>query len=352
MSTSKSDSLQFKREIKAARLLTPDGSGAFVESAVPIEFRFDPLTGRSCRVVRFSLERIIRPDLDALEKRSREIACPFCAPLVTQITPRFPPNIVPGGTIRRGKAMAFPNAGPYDVHGAVVVITDEHFVPLKKFDLMTVQNALLAAQAFLKSARRADPKARYHFIAWNYMPPSGGSLVHPHLQSNAGYYPTNYEKILHQASRKYFKKHGTNYWGDLLEQERRAGERYIGKIGGTHWLTSFAPEGRLSDILVLFPGRASVLELTENDLRDFSAGLLKVFSCLDGLNLISFNMSTYSGLDSGQFWAQARITPRGLLLYTPIETSDQFYYQIFQHENICILSPEDACLRLKERFNA
>jgi UDPglucose--hexose-1-phosphate uridylyltransferase len=344
--------VEFKRETKSARLLMPDGSGAFVESTIPIDFRFDPLTGRSCHVVRFSLERIVRPDLAALEKRSREIPCPFCPPLFNKIIPRFPEDIVTGGTIRRGKAVAFPNAGPYDVHGAVAVITDEHFVPLKKFDLPTVHHALLAAQEFLTNTRRADPKAKYHFIAWNYMPPSGGSLVHPHLQANAGYYPTNFEKILHQASRRYFKKHGTNYWSDLLEQERRAGERYIGEIGGTHWLTSFAPEGRLSDILVLFPGRASVLELTESDLRDFAAGLLQVFGWLDGLNLISFNMSTYSGPDGGQFWAQARITPRGLLLYSPIETSDQFYYQIFQHENICILSPEETCRLLKERFNA
>ena len=94
------------------------------------------------------------------------------------------------------------------------------------------------------------------------------------------------------------------------------------------------------------------MELTEDDLRDFSAGLLKVFGYLDELNLISFNMSTYSGFDSGQFWAHARITPRGLLLYSPIETSDQFYYQILQDENICILPPEVAAARLKKHFNA
>ncbi len=350
MKTEKSTPIDFKREVRAARLLTRDGAGAFAESAVPIEFRFDPLTGQSCRLVRYSTDRIIRPDLAALEKRSRELPCPFCAPLVTQVTPRFPPDIVPAGTIRRGGAFAFPNAGPYDVYGTVVVISGEHFVPPDRFNLETVHHALLAAHSYLKSVRRADPKARHHFIAWNYMPPSGGSLVHPHLQANAGYHPTNFQKLLLQASRRYFKKHGSNYWSDLLEQERLTGERYAGRLGRTHWLTSFAPEGRLADILVLFPGKASVLELTQDDLRDFAAGLLKVFGYLEGLNLISFNMSTFSGFDRGEFWAQARITPRGLLLYSPIETSDQFYYQILQDENICILPPEDACIRLKKWF--
>jgi UDPglucose--hexose-1-phosphate uridylyltransferase len=346
----KSNPIVFKREVMPSCLLARDSSGAFTETNIPIEFRFDPLTGRSCRLVRYSTDRIMRTDLATLENRSRELSCPFCAPLVAQITPRFPPDLCPGGTIRRGKAVAFPNAGPYDVYGTVVVMSDEHFVPLTRFTLETVHNALLAAHEYIESVRKADPKAKYHFIAWNYMPPSGGSLVHPHLQGNAGYYPTNYQKKLLEASRKYRKKYGTNYWSDLLEQERRTGERYIGKIGDAHWLTSFAPEGRLSDILVLFPGRASILELTEDDLRGFAAGLLKVFGYLDELNLISFNMSTYSGFDSGQFWAQARITPRGLLLYSPIETSDQFYYQILQDENICILPPEVACDRLQKWF--
>jgi UDPglucose--hexose-1-phosphate uridylyltransferase len=350
MKSVKFSPIEFRREVMLSRILKRDSSGQFTEAAIPLEFRSDPLTGRSCRLVPFTLERIIRPDLAALEKRSRELTCPFCPPLVEQITPRFPPDLIPEGTIRRGKAVAFPNAGPYDVYGAVVVISDRHFIPLSDFDLETVHNALMAAQSYLKSVLKADPEAKYNFMAWNYMPPSGGSLVHPHLQSNAGYQPTTYQKQILDASEKYFKEQGTNYWSDLLEQERRTGERYIGNIGNTYWLTSFAPRGRLSDTLVIFPGKASIADLTENELRDFATGLLRVFSYLDGLNLVSFNMSTYSGFDKDQFWAHARITPRGLLLYSPIETSDQFYYQIFQDENICILPPEVACERLKKHF--
>jgi UDPglucose--hexose-1-phosphate uridylyltransferase len=342
--------IEFPREVRPARLLLRDSAGAFVPSEVPLDFRRDPLTGQSCRLVRYSPERIIRTDLEELERRSKEIPCPFCPPLVEKITPRFPPDLIPGGIIRRGKALAFPNAGPYDVYGTVVVMSDEHFVPLKDFTLETIHDALLAAHTYLRKVQKADPAAKHHFVAWNYMPPSGGSLVHPHLQANAGYRPTNFQKLLLDSSRKYNKKHGTNYWSDLLEQERRTGERYIGTSGGTQWLASFAPRGRLADILVLFPGRASVVELDAGDLRDLAAGLLKVFGYLDELNLISFNMATCSGFDKGQFWAQARITPRGLLLYSPIETSDQFYYQVLQDENICILPPEDACVRLKKWF--
>jgi galactose-1-phosphate uridylyltransferase len=350
MKSAKFSPIEFKREVTLSRILKRDSNGQFIEADIPLEFRFDPLTGRSCRLVQFSPERIIRPDLAVLEKRSRELSCPFCPPLVEQITPRFLPDLIPEGVIRKGKALAFPNAGPYDVYGVVVVISDKHFIPLREFDVETVHNALLAAYSYIKSVQKADPEAKYHFMAWNYMPPSGGSLVHPHLQGNAGYFPTTYQKQILEASQKYYEEKGTNYWSDLLEQERRTGERYIGSIGKTQWLTSFVPRGRLSDTLVVFPGKASIAELTEDDLRDFSAGLLRVFGYLDELNLVSFNMSTYSGFDKGQFWAHARITPRGLLLYSPIETSDQFYYQILQDENICILPPEIAGERLKKRF--
>src|SRR4030042_5653667 len=126
-----------------SRMLKRDSSGGLTETAAPVEIRFDPLTGRSCRLVPYSLERIIRPDLAALEKRSRELTCPFCPPLVERITPRFPPDLIPGGAIRRGKALAFPNIDPYDTYGVVVAISDEHFIALDKFDLETVLNALM-----------------------------------------------------------------------------------------------------------------------------------------------------------------------------------------------------------------
>jgi UDPglucose--hexose-1-phosphate uridylyltransferase len=350
MKNDKFSPIEFRREIRLSKILRRNESGELVETEVPLEFRFDPLTGHSCRIVQFTLERIIRPDLEELEKRSRELTCPFCPPLVEQITPKFPPELVPGGNIRVGKSFTFPNNGPYDVYGAVVVISREHFVKLDEFDSKTVCDALLAAQTHIRRVEKADSAARYHFIAWNYMPPSGGSLVHPHLQSNAGYFPTTYQKQILEASRKYREEKATNYWTDLLAQEKQSGERYIGKIGEVEWLNGFMPRGRLSDVIAMFPGKASITELNEDDLHDFSDGLLKVFGYFDDLNLPAFNMATYSGFNSIEFVAHARITPRAFLLYSPIETSDQFYYQIMHDENICILPPEVACERLKRRF--
>jgi UDPglucose--hexose-1-phosphate uridylyltransferase len=350
MKLPKFSTIDFRREIMPSRMLKRDKSGELVETTAPVEIRFDPLTGRTCRIVHYSPERIIRPDLTALEKRSRELTCPFCPPLFERITPRFPPDLFPEGVIRQGKAVAFPNIDPYDIYGVVVVVSDEHYITLDKFDIETVLNALTAAQRYIRTVCSVDTGVKYGFIAWNYMPPAGGSLVHPHLQCNAGYYPTVYQRQILEASERYFAEKGTNYWSDLAAQERRTGERWVGKTGGVEWLTGFVPRGRLSDIIAVFPGKASITELTENDLRDFAAGLLKVFGYINELRLISFNMSTYSGFAKDRFWAHARITPRGLLLYSPIETSDQFYYQTLQDENICILPPEVAAERLRKFF--
>ena len=350
MKSNKNSPIEFKREVLSSRIMTRNGSGIFSEAAIPLEFRSDPLTGRTCRIVQYSPERIIRPSLTSLEKRSKKATCPFCKPLIDKITPRFPSDLIPEGVIRRGKAVAFPNLGPYDVYGVVVAISDRHLIPLKEFDTETVHNALLAAQAYIKSVQEFDSRAIYHFIAWNHMPPSGGSIIHPHLQSNAGYFPTDYQAQILQASEKYFQENETNYWSDLLKEEKKNEQRYIGQIGHTEWLTSFVPKGRLSDVVVVFPGKASISELSKLDLEEFAKGLIKVFDYIDDLNLISFNMSTYSGFDKDRFWAHARITPRSLLLYSPIETSDQFYYQIMQDENICILPPETVAEELRKRF--
>jgi UDPglucose--hexose-1-phosphate uridylyltransferase len=350
MESAKFSPIQFRREIKPSRLLRRDSSGEPGEIAIPVEFRFDPLTGESCRLVQFNLERIIRPNLAEFERRSRELTCPFCPPHVEKIVPGFPAELIPEGNIRIGRAFAFPNINPYDIYSTVVVISEEHFTALDEFTPETVFDALLAAHTYIKRVQDYDPEAKYSFMAWNYMPASGGSLVHPHLQCNAGYFPTYYQKQLLEASRRYYENKGTNYWSDLIEQERQTGERYVGTIGNSCWLTSFMPKGRLSDVLAVFPGKASTTEMSEDDLHDLTTGLLRVFGYIDELNLVSFNLATYSGFDKDQFWAHVRITPRGLLLYSPIETSDQFYYQILQDENICILPPEFAGERLKRRF--
>ena len=86
-------------------------------------------------------------------------------------------------------------------------------------------------------------------------------------------------------------------------------------------------------------------------MQDLAAGLLKIFPVLDAHNLVAFNLASYSGFDAGSFWTHVRLTPRGSLLYSPVPTSDQFYYQILQDENVGILPPETAADLLRPAWS-
>jgi UDPglucose--hexose-1-phosphate uridylyltransferase len=343
--------IRFRSEILQSKFLEPVSSEEYVEKTHALELRFDPLTGLTCRLVSaFPLKMVRRPDLKDIVQRSLESVCPFCPPTIETVIPRFPSRLIPEGNIRKGEALVFPNARPYDTYSAVVAISKEHYISLTDFTLDIVLDALMAAHTYLGAVQKTDPRAKYNFLAWNYLPPSGGSIIHPHIQCNAGYFPTPYQKQILKDSQKYYRRTGKNFWSDLLDEEKKRGQRYIGTIGNTCWITSFAPRGRLTDILAIFQGKSSVNRLVQQDLCDFTNGLLKVFRYMDELNIPSFNLSSYSGLDENQFWAHIRIMPRSLLLYSSIETSDQFYYQVLHDENICLLPPEIACENLKRHF--
>ncbi len=343
--------ITFRSETVTARIQKPDGNGDLAETTVDIGFHFDPLTGRSSRFVPFQPERIVRPDLDALEKLSLQFPCPFCRHNIDGVTTRFPADLVPDGMIKVGESVTFPNVSPYDVYCSVAVLSpDRHFIRLPEFDAGLIVNTFLGAQRYLQLVADYDERARWRFIGWNYLPASGGSLVHPHIQCDAGYRPTVFQKVLFEESYRWYAEFGTNYFEDLIRQEQELGQRYIGRVGETEWLTDFAPKGRLFDVLVFFPGKASILELTRQDWHDFAAGLLKLFAGMDELNVFSFNLATYSGDDTASCTSHIRITPRGDQLYSPVPTSDQFYYTVLQDENVCIMRPEEAARRLGEKF--
>jgi hypothetical protein len=61
-------------------------------------------------------------------------------------------------------------------------------------------NGLISSQTYLKRVREYDTEAKYICLGWNYMPPSGSSQLHPHLQIEATYSPTPYHKDLLEAS--------------------------------------------------------------------------------------------------------------------------------------------------------
>jgi galactose-1-phosphate uridylyltransferase len=231
----------------------------------------------------------------------------------------------------------------------VVVFTRQHYVPPADFTEDMLFSAFAAARLFLRRVVAVDSAVQFFSINWNYLPMAGGSIIHPHLQILAGAYPTYYQGVLIRAATRYQKRRGTVYWEDLIKEEKKLGERYIGTAGRTVWLASYAPLG-LTDIMSVFRGRTSLLELTDQDLKDFCSGLVRVFRFFQAYNHYSFNLGMYSGKQQGDdsFWVNARMMTRRLL--PPVGASDVSYFEKIHKESIDYLNPERLCAAAREYF--
>ena len=339
--------ITFKRRVQKTKILNP--ANDFKETIQTVETRWDPLTKRTARVLDLPIKKFPPWDMKDMLEKGGSAVCPFCLPALEKVTPRFPPDFIPGGRLRFGEVCIFPNRTPFDRHCAVVVFTQQHYVPLADFTEEILFNAFSAACTFLRRVVEKDPGVRFFSINWNYLPMSGGSIIHPHLQILAGEFPTYYQRTLVQASRRYQKHSGQIYWDDLIKTESDLGERYIKDVGNTVWLASYAPLG-ITDILSVFKGRTSLKDLPDQDLRDFAQGLTRVFRYFQEFNHFSFNLGLFSGDYKGDdsFWVNSRMMTRRML--PPVGASDVSYFEKVHKESLDYRKPERLCEELKGFF--
>lgn len=335
--------IEFRAVRETCRFLDPTRDFEPVEKVT--EIRHDPLTGRSSRILEmgFAAER---PDVDGMVERFRSGFNPFAPERRDVVTPKFMEGVegVPGGRLARGEALVVPNLFPYDRYSAVTVLSDADFVPLGGFSERLLVDAFEADMEYLGKVRETDGgSCRHYSINWNYMPLAGGSLVHPHHQLIASPVPTNYLKDVEVGLAAY----GGRYFGDLAETEE-GGERWVGREGGISWLMGFAPMGHM-DVLGIFPGRASLFDLTGEDLVALSRSLLKIFSYLEAAGFASFNFALY-GLEGAEgFEVHCRLSPR-FLLSNALGTSDINYFEISHSESLAFFFPEAAAGTLRGFF--
>lgn len=339
--------IRFRKSTKYIKLLDP--SQDFKENVLSFEVRVDPLTRRRARVTDLKFRILDPPDLDRVVHKSLERRCPFCAENLEVMTPKFPPRFCPEGRIRFQQAVVFPNAMPYDQNNAVAIFSQDHFVGLSDFSAEMLADGFEAAQIFWKQVLRANAKHKYFTLNWNYMPASGGSMVHPHIHLMADKEPSDHHNVLLKRSKRFWKKFNVNYWEDLLQEEKRIGERFVGETGNVGWLLHYAPKGMLFDVLGVFVERRSFLESPRSELVDFSRGLQNIFRYLDKSHLTSFNMSLFSGLkDRDHFWTHARLIPRFTI--PPVDTSDANFTLLLHDESLAVIRPERICPALQAFF--
>ena len=252
------------------------------------------------------------------------------------------------GRIRLGESLLFPNLNPFGEYHAVGILSKEHFLNLDEFSPQMIKDNLLAAQRYILSVHARNNEARYPVYMWNYMPPSGGSIIHPHVQILVESEPTLQVSRLVEQSLQYHARSGSNYWGDLIEEEKKVGERFIAGDDLVSVIASFAPRG-FNEVCFIFNGISSLAEVDEERLESFSICLSKSLRAFREMGVGSFNLVTFSGPVGGDepyfYWMSARLIsrpyPKG------IYTSDTGAMERLQDVWVIDTLPEELAGRMR-----
>lgn len=315
-----------------------------------IQVRFDPLTGRTGHFSHIGAIKTQKLNLEQYEDPRIKKFCPFCGEFKNSATPKFTDNAFPEGRVKRGESLLVPNLFPYDIYSAVNIMTEDHVVPLNKFNNEGLLDSFFVGIEFLKVIQLKHPSLPYHLMAWNYMPPSGGGLVHPHQHYFATEYPGNQFMNEFRASREFYEKHQTDYWSELIQEEQKNNLRYIGKIGNSHWLTSFISLGILGEIICIFPDVFYIDDFTDQKIDELTAGLVNIFRFFLDRGIYSFNASLFFGPEGQKFFpAHFRIVPR-TFLNTRDYASDVNFFQVLLQEPVSVVMPEDLCKDVRAYF--
>jgi UDPglucose--hexose-1-phosphate uridylyltransferase len=232
----------------------------------------------------------------------------------------------------------------------VAIFSPRHFVPMDGLTPEYMRDGFGVCRDYFSRMAKVRPEYRYCSINWNYMPQSGGGLIHPHLQTVAGSGPTGFMQKLITSTQSYVRATGGNLWRDLVAYEKEAGERFIADTGAVRWLVAFSPRGMAGEIDFIVKEKASFFDLTEEDFNELLAGLSKIFSYLSANNFVSFNMALYAAMSGrNDVWVQGKVVPR--LELNALGTSDVNYFEKLHNEIICLAVPEQQCLELRLYFN-
>lgn len=320
-----------------------DGEGN--EIARDTEVRFDPLTGESSRLVFDPGMPFTIPDYTEAAELTKGSNCPFCPENVFKLTPLFPKEMVADGRVTNGEAIVAPNLFPYSKYNGVTIMTKDHYVRLDEFSVELIADAFRASQLYIESVVKQEDEPMSISINWNYLPHSGGSIIHPHQHIIISETDTNYQATFNKYAREFKTKHGTQYLTQLYETEKADGARWIGEHGSVAWMHAYAPKSH-NDFLAIFPERTSITDIREEDWTDFATGLQAVFATLTEQGLASFNMVMHFSNEGSP--VHARFIPR--LVLNELGTSDINFFQALHQEPLIYKVPENIAEMARNHF--
>jgi galactose-1-phosphate uridylyltransferase len=333
--------VELRREQVVSEFLDP--RRGFERTRLVLEIRWDPLTGQSSRILPpGSLPQPAQQDLETLAEETRSL-CPFCADRIESTTPRFPPELLPEGRIRRGEALLFPNLVPYAKWSSVSVYSPHlHSLRADELTPSLLADNLTAQAMFARAVLRHDPSSRWVSVNANQLPPSGSSIFHPHLQGSANPEPTSVQRLLADL--------GAGRLREYVEFERREGERWIGSSGRVSWVASFAPVGP-AEIRCFITDAASPQELDESAVSELAIGLSQMLALYAALSFQSFNLATY-GVPRSEPDPMLVLRLVGRAYFGPQMRSDAMWSERLHGEAATDVSPEVVAERGREIFSA
>jgi UDPglucose--hexose-1-phosphate uridylyltransferase len=322
-----------------------DGQRNLIERKT--EVRVDPLTGETSRIIFDPGIKFTPPDFTRAAEETGGAKCPFCPENLYKMTPVFQEEIAEQGRIIQGEAVVFPNLFPYSKHNGVVVLSKKHYLRLEEMTVPLIKDGLAAAQAYVQRIVETDKDVRYASINWNYLPYSGGSILHPHLQVAASDSPTNYQALINEKIKGFNSE--KDYFTDLYEKEKSLGERWIGEIGNAAWMHAYSPKGQ-NDFLAIFPEKYSLDDIEEQDWIHFAQGQQAVFAALADQGFVSFNMMLTVPTEANTKQSiHVRLIPRFTI--GMMETSDINYFQALHQEPLTYKIPEEVAEKAREHFS-
>ena len=341
--------MDFKSQRKETLVLNP--MEKMQPKRIPSEIRWDPLTGRTARICHFMKLQWPKPHFETIIAGT-QANCPFCPEKVMQVTPCFTSDIASEGRMQLNDMVLFPNIAPYDSLGAVATMGGQHYIPMTDFTAERICDAFKLAMMFFRQVdKMGHPESVYHIVNWNYMPPAGSSLIHSHLQVFATSSEPNLMREELTAAKVYFSEHHSNFWDDLVAEEVAADVRYLGKIGRSHWMLSYAPLGVAGDVLALVEGVSATLELNDNDLMDISQGLIRLMKAYDRMGIYSFNMNFFPGQPGDDFARFHLIFSPRTFFNQSLGTPDIGALRNLFNETLCMAYPEEIRNMLKPDFD-
>ena len=346
--------VEFRKEIVAAEFLNP--LREFARDAKSIEYRSDPLTGYRSRVSVDRASRVKQAQGDAVDVADIAVrlaaTCHFCPANIESSTTKFAPGFLAGnaGRITVGECTLFPNLHPFTEFHAVATLTECHYLELDEFTPKMIEDNLAAARKYIAAVNRHCADAVYPVWMWNHMPPSGASILHPHAQVSVERAAVPELAVVLRKSKRYLREKGVSFWQELIDTEKKAGERFIGENASVAVIASFAPRGN-REVQIISKRVSNLVDFDKRHMHDFADAVVRVLRGYKAMGMNSFNLVTYSaviGDRSEYFNFSARIMSRPV--FQPLYTNDTGSIERFYGISIIEALPEQVAVEIRKQF--